>query len=87
MDGLDVIRVAWSRDQRRTSRSSRRVVPIHPHLVEIGLLDFAEEARSRGVRVLFPELPRTQPRGTLQAYYSRRFVVLRRELGIPDQHD
>jgi integrase len=87
MDGLPVIRVAWSSDQRRKSRSARRVVPIHPHLVEIGLLDFADEARRRGVRVLFPELPRTQPRGTLQAYYSRRFVVLRRELGIPDRHD
>ena len=87
MDGLPVLRVAWSGDQRRKSRSARRVVPIHPHLVELGLLDFAEEARRRGVRVLFPELPRTKPRDTLQAYYSRRFVVLRRELGIPDRHD
>jgi integrase len=87
MDGLPVIRVAWSRDQRRKSRSARRLVPIHPHLIEIGLLDFAEEARARGVRVLFPELPRTKPRDTLQAYFSRRFVVLRRELGIPDRHD
>lgn len=87
MDGLPVIRVAWSSDQRRKSRSARRVVPIHPHLVEIGLLDFAGEARTRGVRVLFPELPRTKPRDTLQAYYSRRFVVLRRDLGIPDRHD
>ncbi|MFN3706428.1 MAG: hypothetical protein ACK4WM_10605, partial [Thermoflexales bacterium] len=52
-----------------------------------GLLDFANEARTRGVRVLFPELPRTKPRDTLQAYFSRRFVVLRRELGIPDRHD
>jgi hypothetical protein len=39
------------------------------------------------VRVLLPELPRAQPRGALQAYYSRRFVVLRRELGIPDRLD
>jgi|GEM_PF-6800376 len=87
MDGLPVIRVAWSKDQRRKSRSARRVVPIHSHLIRIGLLDFAEEARRRGVRVLFPELPRTKPRDTLQAYFSRRFVVLRRELGIPDRHD
>jgi integrase len=87
MDGLPVIRVAWSSDQRKKSRSARRVVPIHSHLIEIGLLDFAEEARARGVRVLFPELPRTKPRDTLQAYFSRRFVVLRRDLGIPDRHD
>lgn len=87
MDGLPVIRVAWSIDQRRKSRSARRVVPIHSHLVRIGLLDFADEARARGVRVLFPELPRTKPRDTLQAYFSRRFVVLRRDLGIPDRHD
>ncbi|WP_337875614.1 DUF6538 domain-containing protein [Elioraea sp.] len=87
MDGLPVIRVAWSNEQRKKSRSARRVVPIHSHLIRIGLLDFAEEARKRGVRLLFPELPRTKPRKTLQAYFSRRFVVLRRGLGIPDRHD
>lgn len=87
MDGLPVIRVAWSNEQRKKSRSARRVVPIHSHLIRIGLLDFAEEARARSVRLLFPELPRTKPRDTLQAYFSRRFVVLRRDLGIPDRHD
>jgi integrase len=87
MDGLPVIRVAWSNEQRKKSRSARRVVPIHSHLIRVGLLDFAEEARARGVRVLFPELPRTKPRDTLQAYFSRRVVVLRRDLGIPDRHD
>ena len=63
-------------------------MPIHSHPIRIGLLEFAEEARARGVRVLFPELPRTKPRDTLQAYSSSRsFVVLQRDLGIPDRHD
>jgi len=36
--------------------SSERLVPIHPHLVELGLLDHVETLKKRGVARLFPEL-------------------------------
>ncbi|MCL4194799.1 MAG: hypothetical protein KJZ87_23880 [Thermoguttaceae bacterium] len=39
------------------------------------------------MRRLFPELPRDNPRDTWQVCFSRRCVVLRHELGVPDQHD
>ncbi|TQF76253.1 tyrosine-type recombinase/integrase, partial [Elioraea sp. Yellowstone] len=88
MDGLPVIRVAWSSDQRKKSRSARRGASCQSILSSSALAcSTSRRRRARGVRVLFPELPRTKPRDTLQAYFSRRFVVLRRDLGIPDRHD
>lgn len=37
------------------NRFSRRRVPLHPHLIELGFLGFVEKKRSQGDLVLFPE--------------------------------
>jgi hypothetical protein len=60
------------------------MVPLHAELIRLGLLDFAAAARAAGSRLLFPEMPRGKARGSLSAYFSRRFTDLRRRLGLPD---
>ena len=37
------------------NRFSRRRIPLHPHLLELGFLDFVGKKRQRGQLVLFPE--------------------------------
>ncbi len=36
--------------------SSERIIPIHPHLVDLGLLKHVAKARAKGERAIFPEL-------------------------------
>ncbi len=54
------------------SKASKRVIPIHPKLVELGLVSFARrQKRSNHVR-LFPELRRS-PKGNLSDPFSKWF--------------
>jgi integrase len=46
--------------KRLKTTASERLVPIHPMLLQIGLLDYAEEQRSKLAVKLFPELKRTK---------------------------
>lgn len=46
--------------KRLKNRQSARIVPVHPALLEFGLLDYMEEMRARSGNVrLFPQLPYT----------------------------
>lgn len=40
------------------TESSRRLIPVHQHLVKLGLLDMAEERAARGEGWLLPEVPK-----------------------------
>jgi hypothetical protein len=57
-----------SGDKKVKTSTSERFVPIHPHLTEIGFMDFVEERRRSGSAKLFPELPRSTT-----GYYSDPF--------------
>ena len=43
-------------DKSLKTQSSNRIVPLHPHLVEIGLIDYVEDVKNSGVVKLFPNL-------------------------------
>ena len=43
-------------DKSLKTQSSNRIVPLHPHLVEIGLIDYMEDVKNSGVVKLFPNL-------------------------------
>ncbi len=51
-----VVRPDREEGRRLKSRSASRVVPVHPALVGMGLLCYADEVRAGGDRMLFPEL-------------------------------
>jgi integrase len=58
------------------TKQSRRLVPIHQHLIELGFREFAS---LRGEEYLFDVVPRNGKRGH---YPSRRFGVFKTKLGI-----
>ena len=43
-------------DKSLKTQSSNRIVPLHPNLVEIGLIDYMEDVKNSGVVKLFPTL-------------------------------
>jgi integrase len=64
------------------SEASRRLVPVHPHLTELGLLDFVDEQRARDEQHLFPRVAQLKrPVKALTTWFSR----YRRSVGIDDK--
>ena len=43
-------------DKSLKTQSSNRIVSLHPHLVEIGLIDYVEDVKNSGTVKLFPNL-------------------------------
>jgi integrase len=73
--------------KRLKTRSSRRVIPLHPELVRLGFVDFVEKAkreRGRDAR-LFPLLS-PGPRGGFGEAWSKWFGRYIRGLGITSKH-
>lgn len=66
---------------KRKTRSSWRKVPIHPALIELGLLDYAKRKEEQGSLRLFPEM-RLGADGQYSTPYSRYFRQLLDSIGI-----
>ena len=43
-------------EQKLKNQDSKRIIPIHPKLIELGLLAYVEELRAKGESKLFPKL-------------------------------
>ena len=56
VEGIWCFNIEDSELRRIKNLSSRRVVPIHPHLLEMGFLTHVETARKAGQNSLFPDL-------------------------------
>jgi integrase len=67
-------------DKQLKSEASRKIVPLHKKLKDLGILDYVEERRSRGVSDLFDEVRNPQTRE--YSAYSKRFNRMRKTLGI-----
>lgn len=81
--GIQCIRVDDSSEgQNLKNASSRRMLPVHPSLIELGLLRHAESARASGVHRLFPELEPV--RGKLGHAPSKWFGRYKAKRGIDD---
>ncbi|MBU2866246.1 site-specific integrase [Pacificibacter marinus] len=55
-DGIPCFNIEDSELRRIMNISSKRVVPIHSRLIELGFLDFVAKARAKGQIDLFPDL-------------------------------
>jgi integrase len=81
--GIQCIRIDDSQDgQKLKNASSRRVLPIHPALVKLGLLLHVESVRATGADRLFPELEAV--RGKLGHAPSKWFGRYKIKQGITD---
>jgi hypothetical protein len=67
------------------TNSSRRIVPIHSKLIDLGFLDYVERIKSGGHKILFPEW---QPRnGKASANASKWFVRYLESIGLSDDSE
>ncbi|MCY1364594.1 Phage integrase family protein [compost metagenome] len=83
MQGIQCIRIDDSRDdQKLKNQSSRRVLPIHSELLNLGLLEHMDAVRVAGHSRLFPELEAT--RGKYGHAPSKWFSRYKAKLGIDD---
>jgi integrase len=58
--------------------SSARRLPIHPQLIELGLMKLADLRRKEGRIRLFPTMNRGKQKGTFSANFSKNFAYYRR---------
>ena len=79
--GIQCIRIDDSREgQNLKNSSSRRMLPLHPTLIELGLIPHVESVRSTGADRLFPELEAV--RGKLGHAPSKWFGRYKAKRGI-----
>ena len=65
------------------NKSSKRVIPVHPELIRIGFVEYADSLRKTKNPLLFPGLA---PVGAKHSHYpSIWFGKLKRELGMPSR--
>jgi integrase len=70
-------------DKSLKTANAHRLVPLHPRLIELGLLGYVDALRAAGHRRLFPELKHDATKGYGKAagkWFNDRFMG--RELGI-----
>ena len=81
--GIPCIRIDDSREgQNLKNSSSRRMLPLHPALIDLGLLQHIESVRSTGADRLFSELEAV--RGKLGHAPSKWFGRYKTKLGVTD---
>jgi len=69
------------KDKRLKTMSSRRVIPVHPRLVELGFLEYVEQLRKSGAERVWPNLERGRDGyshrfGKWYQRHNRRYVTL-----------
>ena len=88
VDGVALIRITdQGEGQSVKTAAGRRVVPVHPELIRLGFLDYADAIRKAGATRLFPGLPLnpTKPSNYFSSWFSTQRPV---EGGttLPDFH-
>lgn len=84
-DGVDFIRITDADGRKLKNKPSRRRVPIHPHILELGFLDYVEQVAPTPDSNLFPVLTASGKAKKLGHYFSRRFTEYRRQLGVYEE--
>ncbi|CAH1748107.1 Phage_integrase domain-containing protein [Thauera humireducens] len=72
--------------QRVKTIGSKRIVPLHPEILQAGFLDYVETVRASGQRWLFPELlpDHDGRRGGNFGKWFQRYLRVRTGIGISD---
>lgn len=72
-------------DKSIKSAASKRIVPIHPLLLNIGLLDRVDMLKGNGHAELFPTIDRNRVTGKKGDLVSKWFTRYRRKCGVADK--
>jgi hypothetical protein len=85
-DGVTVLSINDEGDKRTKTPASTRKVPIHPRLVEAGLLEYHKLIRSEGWQRLFPELTKSNvAKNGYGKEPGRFFTKYRRRQGVSNK--
>ncbi|MEQ6437488.1 DUF6538 domain-containing protein [Comamonas sp. w2-DMI] len=83
-DGTPVLRITDEDGKRLKTDASRRSIPIHPELIRLGLLEYAEAVRKAGHESLWPILGMHPERPGLNI--SNWFGQYRRGIGLTEKY-
>lgn len=81
-DGHPYLLVCLRHGNQIKSYSGQRKLPIHPNLIELGLLDLVERRQNEREACLFPDLPRGQSKGTQAELASKAFGYYRKKHNV-----
>ncbi|WP_424940094.1 hypothetical protein [Aliiroseovarius sp. S253] len=76
-NGIDYMRIHNGAGNSVKSEAGERVLPLHPALVELGLLDLVELRRKQGKRRLFSNLRRGKTKKTYTELFTKEFTRYR----------
>ena len=76
--------VAITREKRLKTKNAKRLVPIHPELIRLGLMRYVATLRARNQVYFFPELSRVRRDGTSHAA-SNWFQRFSDTMGVTDR--
>ena len=72
---------ADSEDKSIKTEAGNRIIPLHPKLIDLGLLDYVKQMKNQNHRKLFPNLKkmRSTGYGTMVSRWFRKYLI---RLGI-----
>ena len=71
----------------KTDATSHRLIPIHPALIDLGLLSYCDQLREHGFKRLFPELSYSLTPARYGKEPTRKMSVMLARLGMPRNGD
>lgn len=83
-DAVEIIKGEGGRKKRVKTKNAKRLVPIHPELIRIGILRYVATLSEQNQQQLFPELSRKRRDGPAHAA-SNWFARVREKIGITDK--
>ena len=78
--GIHVISINSNHDKKLKSKAAQRLIPVHPQLEALGLLDHVSQLKEKKESRLFPELSKN--RDGYSQVASRWFGKFKRQVGI-----
>ncbi|MES2365731.1 MAG: site-specific integrase [Pseudomonadota bacterium] len=83
VDGIKTISILDGDGKRLKNNASRRIIPIHSKLLELGFMDFVKSIGKDNKHRLFPELKASKSKaGDYGKEPSRKFTAYRRRMNI-----
>lgn len=84
-DGIPYVLVDISDEGQGTKApSSKRSIPLHKYLLDIGLLHLVEERRNAGLKRLFTHIRRGKNKNTYAENFSKKFAYYLRANGLKE---
>lgn len=78
---LDINRA--TSDKRLKNDQSKRIIPLHPKLIELGFVDYCDRLRASGYRRVFPELTYALTPARYAKEPIRKMSAMLKRLGMP----